>query len=110
MARIGTIETSWGHPASHGFSVATEIIGVDGPAVVGLRGDPRRPLATAEGDGAPFDPLGNRGFRAEIGAFVDAIRPVGRRRSTADEALQRPADGTGRARIDPDRAAGRHSR
>lgn len=71
---LGTVESSWAHPLSHGFMLRTEIVGTEGrlswdyDGLVGgmLHRDGHEPVR--------FEPLGARGYLAEIGCFVDAVR------------------------------------
>jgi myo-inositol 2-dehydrogenase/D-chiro-inositol 1-dehydrogenase len=71
---IGTVESSWAHPWSRGFLVRVEVVGTEGRLswdsdglVSGmLHRDGREPVR--------FEPLGSRGFEAEISRFVEAVR------------------------------------
>ena len=83
---IGLVETSWAHPASHGFKVATELIGSEGRLSWDYDGLIVGGMHVADGADARFDPLGDRGFRAEIGALLDAIRTGGPSPVPAEEA------------------------
>jgi myo-inositol 2-dehydrogenase/D-chiro-inositol 1-dehydrogenase len=88
---LGQVETSWAHPASHGFKVTTELIGSDGRLSWDYDGLVGGVLHTDDGATERFDPLGNRGFRAEIAALVDAIRTgrtAARERGEGLEALR----------------------
>ncbi|MEO6122437.1 MAG: Gfo/Idh/MocA family oxidoreductase [Ilumatobacteraceae bacterium] len=71
---LGLVETSWAHPTSHGFKVSTELVGADGRINWDYDGLIGGVLNTDDGNSVRFDPLGNRGFVAEIGAMVEAIR------------------------------------
>jgi myo-inositol 2-dehydrogenase/D-chiro-inositol 1-dehydrogenase len=81
---IGVVETSWAHPASHGFKLATELMGSDGRITWNYDDLIGGVLCTAEGQNR-WDPLGNRGFRAQMAAFVEAIRAGGPAPIGADE-------------------------
>lgn len=71
---IGTVETSWAHPRAHGLRVATELAGSGGRLDWTYDGVTVGSMIAADGTTTTFEPLGDRGFRAEIAAFVDAIR------------------------------------
>lgn len=70
---VGVVETSWAHPASHGFAVSTELAGASGRLNWDYAGLQSGAINTSSGRTA-IEPLGSRGFVAEIAAFVDAIR------------------------------------
>ena len=84
---LAMVETSWGHPAGHGLELATELSGTGGRitwdyggiAVGSVRraGEPPRALSQ----------LGNRGFVAEIAAFLDAVESGGPSPVPAEEGL-----------------------
>jgi myo-inositol 2-dehydrogenase / D-chiro-inositol 1-dehydrogenase len=74
---IALVETSWAHPASHGFKLQAEIIGTDGRLHWSYDGIAGGVLSLARGDSVSFEPLGDRGFRAEIASFVQAVRTSG---------------------------------
>lgn len=71
---IGTVETSWAHPPAHGLQVVTEVAGSAGRLEWTYSGVSLGSLVTSDGAVTHLDPLGSRGFRAEIAAFVAAIR------------------------------------
>lgn len=71
---IGLVETSWAHPSAAGFNVATELIGSRGRLWWDYAGIAGGTIATNAGGSVRLDPLGDRGFRAEIAAFIDAVR------------------------------------
>lgn len=71
---IGTVETSWAHPTGHGLQVITELAGSGGRLDWTYDGVIVGTMIDAKGTTTRFDPLGGRGFQAEIAAFVDAIR------------------------------------
>jgi len=84
---IGLVESSWGHPLAYGFQVATEISGASGRLWWEYAGISGGRMATEDGAVTLFDTLGDRGFRAEIGAFIDAVRAGGPSPVPATEAL-----------------------
>lgn len=84
---IGLVEASWGHPAAYGFQVATEFSGATGRLWWDYAGIKGGHMATTDGAVTPFETLGDRGFRAEIGAFIDAVRTGGPSPVPAVEAL-----------------------
>jgi len=84
---LGLVETSWAHPTSHGFKVSTELVGADGRINWDYDGLIGGVLNTDDGNSVRFDPLGNRGFVAEIGAMVEAIRTGSPSPVTASEGL-----------------------
>lgn len=74
---IGLVETSWAHPASHGFRVAVEFMGTEGRLSWDYDSLASGWLHRRDGASVRFDPLGERGFTAELGAFLDAVRDGG---------------------------------
>lgn len=84
---LAVVETSWAHPAGHGLHLATELCGsagrmawdYDGVAVGSVKIAGAAPQAISQ--------LGNRGFRAEIDAFLDAIESGGPSPVPPDEGL-----------------------
>lgn len=74
---MGLVEASWAHPASHGFKVSTEMIGTDGRLHWHYDEIAGGVLNLAEGASVTFEPLSDRGFRAEVRSFVDAVRAGG---------------------------------
>jgi predicted dehydrogenase len=71
---VATVETSWAHPVAHGFHLITEIAGSEGRLRWTYDGIVLGSMVDREGRTTRFDPLADRGFRSEIGAFVHAIR------------------------------------
>lgn len=84
---IGLVETSWAHPSAYGFQVATEVSGSSGRLWWEYAGISGGRMAGDDGTVTSFELLGDRGFRAEIGAFVDAIRAGDRSPVPASEGL-----------------------
>lgn len=71
---IGLVETSWAHPGSHGFKVAVEFIGTEGRLSWDYDSIAGGWLHRRDGSSVRFDSLGERGFGAELHAFVEAVR------------------------------------
>jgi predicted dehydrogenase len=71
---IALVESSWAHPASHGFKLRTELIGTKGRLSWTYDQINGGSMYVAEGTTRWFDPLGNRGFQAELRGFTDAVR------------------------------------
>ncbi len=71
---MGLVEASWAHPASHGFKVSTEIIGTGGRLSWDYDQIAGGVAHFAARDSVAFDPLSDRGFRAELAGFTDAVR------------------------------------
>ena len=74
---IGLVETSWAHPEGYGVKVATEMIGSEGRLWWDYDQIAGGTMATTSGEHTRFDVLGDRGFRAQVGAFVGAVRAGG---------------------------------
>lgn len=74
---IARVESSWAHPESYGFVARIEVVGTEGRLswdYPGIRVGALHRL----GEPATFlEPIGERGFPAELQAFVDAIRSGG---------------------------------
>ena len=71
---IALVEASWAHPASHGFKLSTEFVGTDGRLSWDYDSIGGGFLHGTDRETVRFDPLGERGFQAEILAFVEAVR------------------------------------
>jgi myo-inositol 2-dehydrogenase/D-chiro-inositol 1-dehydrogenase len=74
---MALVESSWAHPVARGFKLATEISGPEGRITWSYDRMMGGVLYPNEGEPVWFDSLGDRGFRAEIRAFTDAIRSGG---------------------------------
>ncbi len=84
---IARVESSWAHPASHGFKLAAEIVGTEGRLSWNYDQLAGGFLHRAEGDTVRFDPLGERGFATEIASFVHAARTGGEPPVTGREGM-----------------------
>lgn len=82
---IGLVETSWGHPAAHGFKLRAELIGTEGRLNWDYDHLNGGTMYRAGGETSWFDPLGRRGYRAEIGCFTEAVRSGGPSPVAADD-------------------------
>lgn len=71
---MALVETSWAHPASYGFKLKVEIVGTKGRLAWSYDDINGGALYVRNGETTWFDPLGDRGYRAEIRTFVDAVR------------------------------------
>jgi myo-inositol 2-dehydrogenase / D-chiro-inositol 1-dehydrogenase len=71
---LGLVESSWAHPVSHGFRLATEIVGTGGRLSWDYDSISGGVVNRSDGSTRTLDPLGDRGFRAEIGSFIEAVR------------------------------------
>lgn len=71
---LGLVEASWAHPAHRGFRLAAELTGSDGRLSWDYDRIRGGTLHAAAGGTEYLEPLGERGFAAEIGAFVAAVR------------------------------------
>jgi len=84
---MALVETSWAHPEAHGFRLATELIGTEGRLSWDYDSISGGVVSSTSGTSVKFDPLGERGFSAELGAFVAAVRAGGPSPVPASEAL-----------------------
>ena len=71
---LGQVEASWAHPEPRGFKVGVELTGREGRISWTGDGLIGGTMHLAGGETVWLDPLGERGFSSEIGAFVDAVR------------------------------------
>jgi predicted dehydrogenase len=74
---MGQVEVSWAHPAARGFKATVEIIGSDGRIDWSYDSINGGAIYLADGGVSWFDPLGERGYAAEIAGFTEAIRAGG---------------------------------
>ena len=73
---LGQVEVSWAHPVDRGFKVVVEVVGRSGR--VDWSYDSINGGAIHAADGVTWlDPLGERGYAAEIAAFAEAVRTGG---------------------------------
>lgn len=85
---IAHIECSWAHPASRGFKLAAEVVGTEGRLSWSYDHLMGGVLHPHDGPTEWWDVLGDRGFTAELGAFLDAVRSGGPSPVPASEALE----------------------
>jgi predicted dehydrogenase len=71
---LGQVEASWAHPDARGFRLAVEVTGTEGRISWSGDGIIGGSMHQSDGQVVWFDPLGERGFREEVGAFVAAVR------------------------------------
>lgn len=71
---LALVESSWAHPASHGFKVSTEFIGTEGRLAWDYDQINGGTMYVRDGNTSWFDPLGERGFHDEIRCFTEAVR------------------------------------
>ena len=74
---IGRVETSWAHPADRGFKLSSELVGTEGRLSWDSGHIIGGVMYVTGGPTEWFDPIGDRGYRAEMAAFVDAARSGG---------------------------------
>jgi myo-inositol 2-dehydrogenase/D-chiro-inositol 1-dehydrogenase len=74
---MAVVETSWAHPAGHGLELTTELTGRDGRITWDYSGTSVGAVRLAGAAPRALSQLGNRGFLAEIGAFLDAVESGG---------------------------------
>jgi myo-inositol 2-dehydrogenase/D-chiro-inositol 1-dehydrogenase len=84
---LAVVETSWGHPAGHGLDLATELSGTGGRITWDYGGVAVGSVRRAGQPPRAISQLGNRGFVAQVGAFLDAIASGGPSPVPAEEAL-----------------------
>jgi predicted dehydrogenase len=85
---LAHVETSWGHPAGRGFKLACEVVGTEGRLSWSYDDVMSGVLHPREGHPEWWDVLGERGFAAELCAFVEAVRAGGPSPVPAHEALE----------------------
>jgi predicted dehydrogenase len=74
---LGQVEVSWAHPVARGFKVVVEVTGREGRISWDYDSINGGEIHTADGGVTWLDPLGERGYAAEIAAFTDAVRTGG---------------------------------
>jgi predicted dehydrogenase len=74
---LGHVEASWAHPAARGFKAMVEIVGAEGRISWDYDSINGGAIYLADGGVTWLDPLGERGYAAEIRAFTDAVRAGG---------------------------------
>ena len=84
---MAVVETSWGHPAGHGLELTTELTGSDGRITWDYAGTAVGSVKLARAAARSVSQLGNRGFVAEIGAFLDAVASGGPSPVPAEDGL-----------------------
>jgi predicted dehydrogenase len=84
---LAVVETSWGHPAGHGLELATELSGTGGRITWDYAGVAVGAVKRAGAPARSISQLGNRGFVAEIRAFLDAAATGGPSPVPAEDAL-----------------------
>jgi myo-inositol 2-dehydrogenase/D-chiro-inositol 1-dehydrogenase len=85
---LALVEAGWAHPESRGFKLAAELVGTVGRLSWSYDRMMAGVLHPAAGPVEWFDALGERGFTAELAAFVDAVRAGGPSPVPAAEALE----------------------
>lgn len=85
---MGLVECSWAHPPARGFKLLAEIVGTEGRISWDYDHLMGGVMYPSEGEPTWLDPLGERGFAAEMAAFVEAIRTGGRPPVSAREAYE----------------------
>jgi myo-inositol 2-dehydrogenase/D-chiro-inositol 1-dehydrogenase len=71
---MGLVESSWAHPVSAGFALRAEIVGTQGRLSWDYDGLTSGTLYRDRHDPVRYDPLGVRGYRAEVDSLVRAVR------------------------------------
>jgi predicted dehydrogenase len=74
---MGQVEASWAHPVARGFKAVVEIVGTEGRVSWSYDSINGGAIYLADGGVTWLDPLGERGYAAEVAAFVDAVRAGG---------------------------------
>jgi predicted dehydrogenase len=74
---MGQVEASWAHPVARGFKAVVEIVGTEGRVSWDYDSINGGVIHQSDGAVAWLDPLGERGYAREVGAFVDAVRAGG---------------------------------
>lgn len=84
---LAVVETSWAHPAGHGLELATELSGSAGRIAWDYAGVAVGSVKRAGAAPQAISQLGDRGFRAEVAAFLDAVATGGPSPVPAEEGL-----------------------
>ncbi|QIG43381.1 Gfo/Idh/MocA family oxidoreductase [Nocardioides anomalus] len=74
---LAVVETSWAHPAGHGLELTTELTGSDGRITWDYDSTAVGSVKLAGAAPRTISQLGNRGFVAEVAAFLDAVEDGG---------------------------------
>jgi len=74
---LGQVQVTWGNPASRGFRLACELVGPEGRVSWDYGSTYNGEVHRADGSSEMFHPLGERGYAAELAAFVGAARAGG---------------------------------
>jgi predicted dehydrogenase len=74
---MAQVEASWANPASRGFRLDCELVGREGRVSWDYGSLTNGELHPGDGSDEVFFPLGERGYAAELAAFVEAARAGG---------------------------------
>jgi myo-inositol 2-dehydrogenase/D-chiro-inositol 1-dehydrogenase len=74
---MGQVQASWANPASRGFRLSCELVGTEGRLAWDYGSLTNGELHRSDGTSEYFFPLGERGYSAELAAFVEAVRTGG---------------------------------
>lgn len=85
---MGQVQVTWANPASRGFRLACELVGTEGRVSWDYDSIRNGELHRSDGSSEMFFPLGERGYAAEVAAFVDAARAGGPSPVPVDEGYQ----------------------
>lgn len=84
---MALVESSWAHPLSHGFKLATELVGTQGRLAWDYDSISGGIVTLADGTTRRLDPLSDQGFRSEIAGFLAAVRSGAPSPVPAEQAL-----------------------
>jgi myo-inositol 2-dehydrogenase/D-chiro-inositol 1-dehydrogenase len=84
---LAVVETSWAHPAGHGLELSTELTGSAGRITWDYAGTAVGSVKLAGTAARAVSQLGNRGFVAEVRAFLDAVESGGPSPVPAEDGL-----------------------
>ena len=76
-AAMGQVQVSWGNPAPRGFQLECELVGTEGRLSWDYGSTYTGTLHRGNGSTELFHPLGERGYAAELAAFLEAARAGG---------------------------------